>query len=55
MIAGKYWEIDSFSHGLRHASSLNEGASGETRNLAALSKPPSPREGDRVSGGRSFY
>ena len=32
---------------------LSEGASGEEEKLSGMPKPPSLREGDRVSGGRS--
>ena len=45
---------NSFSHRLRDASSLSEGASSEEEKLSGMPKPPSLREGDRVSGGRSF-
>ena len=36
-------EANSFSHGLRRASSLKEGASGKTGSFSALPKAPSPR------------
>ena len=36
-------EANSFSHGLRRASSLKEGVSGKTGSFSALPKAPSPR------------
>ena len=36
-------EANSFSHGLRRASSLKKGASGKTGSFSALPKAPSPR------------
>ena len=40
---GEEREANSFSHGLRRASSLKEGASGKTGSFSALPKAPSPR------------
>ena len=40
---GERLTVNSFSHGLRRASSLKEGASGKTGNFSALPKAPSPR------------
>ena len=49
MFHGETPSVKSFGF----ASSLNEGASGEEEKLSGMPKPPSLREGDRVSGGRS--